>query len=304
MGRANKTDVEINGIISKVLIDSGAMILMMSREYCDEHGYKIQPLEHLVLVEGSGGADVPYLGYVEVRMCILRINSIDRDVLMLVSPITTHFHQRVPIQVGSCIIDQVTNCISENELEYLSQSWKVAYVSTIISKSAPVSDPEFDLDHVKGKVLTCEEVRVPTLQTVVVKGLTMITGHQKHVHVLMELSPKCTNVFILGNTSELRPGRSDVTVILRNMSGRDVTLKPHTKIGTVTAANLVPLTQVSNGSDLDEKEKSVMYVSSSRICRYLEDSGREVVTQRVFNKSLTCLGLMSGNLNCNKKLKT
>ena len=63
LGRANETDVEIDGIISKALIDSGAMILMMSEDYCYEHGYKIQPLEHLVPIEGSGGADVPYLGY-------------------------------------------------------------------------------------------------------------------------------------------------------------------------------------------------------------------------------------------------
>ena len=34
LGRANETDVEINGIISKALIDSGAMISMMSKDYC------------------------------------------------------------------------------------------------------------------------------------------------------------------------------------------------------------------------------------------------------------------------------
>ena len=39
------------------------------------------------------------------------------------------------------------------------------------------------------------------------------------------------------------------------MSGRDVTLEPHTEIGTVTAANIVPSTQVNNEADLDEKEK-------------------------------------------------
>ena len=156
LGRANETDVEIDGIIRKALIDSGAMILMMSRGYCDEHGYEIQPLDHLVLIEGSRGADVPYLGYVEVRMHILGIHSFDRNVLMFVSHTTTHYHQRVPIQVGSHIIDQVTNCISEDELQSLSQSWKLAYVSTIIPKSALVNDPEFDLDQVKGKVVTCE----------------------------------------------------------------------------------------------------------------------------------------------------
>ena len=57
--RANETDVEIDGIISKALIDSGAMILMMSRGYCDGHGYEIQPLDNLVLIEGSREADIP-----------------------------------------------------------------------------------------------------------------------------------------------------------------------------------------------------------------------------------------------------
>ena len=67
-GRANKTKIERDGKISKALIDSGAMISMMSKGYCDEHGYEIQLLYQLVPIEGSGGADVPYLGYVEVRM--------------------------------------------------------------------------------------------------------------------------------------------------------------------------------------------------------------------------------------------
>ena len=55
LGRANETDVEIDGIISKALIDSSAMISMMSMDCCHERGYEIQPLEHLVPIEGSGG---------------------------------------------------------------------------------------------------------------------------------------------------------------------------------------------------------------------------------------------------------
>ena len=78
MGRANETDVEIDRIISKALIDSGAVISVMSKDYCYEHGYEIQPLEHLVPIEGSGGASNPYLGYVEVRMHIPGINFLIR----------------------------------------------------------------------------------------------------------------------------------------------------------------------------------------------------------------------------------
>ena len=162
---ANETEIEIDGKISKALIDSGAMILMMSKGYCDEHGYDIQPLDRLVPIEGSGGANVPYLGSVEVRMCIPGISSFDQDVLMLVIHTTTHYHRRVPIQVGSQIIDQVTKCITKEELKSLLQSWKLAYVSTIISKSSQVSDQEFDLDQVKGKVVITKKVRVPAFQT-------------------------------------------------------------------------------------------------------------------------------------------
>ena len=188
-------------------------------------------------------------------MHIPGIHSFDRKVLMLSSRTTTHYHQRVPIQVGSHIIDQVTSCISEDELQSLSQSWKLAYVSRIISKSAPVSDLEFDLDQVKGKVVTSEKAKIPALQRVVVKGLTTDTGNQKCAHVLVEPSPKCTSIFVPGNTSELRLGGSGVAVVLRNLSGRDIMLEPHNEIGMVTTANIVPSMQVGNEPDLDEKIK-------------------------------------------------
>ena len=118
----------------------------------------------------------------------------------------------------------------------------------IISKSALISGPEFDLDQVKGKVVKSEKVKIPALQTVVVKELTTVTGHQKCVHVLVEPSPECTSIFVPGNTSDLRPGGSGVTVVLRNLSGRDMTLEPCTEIGTFTATNIVPSLQVSNAN--------------------------------------------------------
>ena len=215
------------------------MILMMSKDYWYERGYEIQPLEHLVPIEGSGGSCVPCLGYVGIRMHIPGINSFHRDVLMLVSSTTTQYHQRVPIQVGSHVINQVTSCISEEELQSLSQSWKMAYVSTIISKATSVSDSKFDLDHVRGRVVISEEVTIPASQTTVVKGLTTITGHHKHIHVLMELSHKCMNVFILGNTSKLKTGNSNIEVVIQNRSERDMKLKPGTEIGNVITTNII-----------------------------------------------------------------
>ena len=52
------------------------------------------------------------------------------------------------------------------------------------------------------------------------------------------------NIFVPGNTSKLIQGASGVIVVCRNLSGRDVTLGPHTEIGMVTAANIVPSIQI------------------------------------------------------------
>ena len=121
-------------------------------------------------------------------MHIPGINSFDRNVLILISPTTIKYHQRVPIEVGSQVINQLTSCISEEELQSLSQSWKTAYVSTIILKAISISDPDFNLDQIKGSVVISEEVTIPASWITVVKGLITITGHHKCVHVLMESS--------------------------------------------------------------------------------------------------------------------
>ena len=182
LGRANESEIEIDGIISKALIDSGAMISMMSKEYCDKHRYKIQHLDQL---EGSEGAEVPYLGYVEVKMQILGINSFEQDVLMIVSHTTTHYHKRVPFQVCSRIIDQVVKNIIDEELKIIvtfletglflffriiqGESKRVqCYVGTVLSKSSQVRDKEFDLDQVKENVVITKKVTIPTFQTIIV----------------------------------------------------------------------------------------------------------------------------------------
>ena len=58
---------------------------------------------------------------------------------------------------------------------------------------------------------------IPASQTTVVIGLTLITGHHKCVHVIVESSPKCVNVFVSGNTSELKAGQSEIEVVIQNM---------------------------------------------------------------------------------------
>ena len=63
------------------------------------------------------------------------------------------------------------------------------------------------------------------------------------------------NVFVLGNTSKLKPGNSNIEVVIQNRSDREVMLKPDTEIGTVITANIIPATQVSNNLDVDGPDR-------------------------------------------------
>ena len=75
------------------------------------------------------------------------------------------------------------------------------------------------MEQVKGKLVIIKEVKIPTFQTMITEGLTKVTGHQKCVHVLVEPSPKCTSVFVPGNTYQLIPGELGVMVVLRIYQG-------------------------------------------------------------------------------------
>ena len=104
------------------LVDSGAQVLTMSAQLCEELGLKIQPLGRLLELEGKGGAAIPYLRFVEVNLQILGIRRYNEDVLLLAIP-TTAYAERVPVMVGSKIIDKALSCMTAGELTKATVTW-------------------------------------------------------------------------------------------------------------------------------------------------------------------------------------
>ena len=74
--------------------------------------------------------------------------------------------------------------------------------------------------------------------------------------------------FVPGNTTELKPGGSWVDVVLQNLSGREVTLEPHTKVGMISAANKIPpiLTpEVIEGDVQDDEDDEKVQCKSAQV---------------------------------------
>ena len=65
---------------------------------------KPQQLRSILQIEGSGGLEVPYLGYVETHLRIPEIKAFDYDVLLLIVPDSVHT-LHTPTTLGTLHID-------------------------------------------------------------------------------------------------------------------------------------------------------------------------------------------------------
>ena len=263
IGQGNEALVVVDGHEVAALVDLGAQVLNISAELCEELGLEIQPFGRLLELEGTGGAAIPYLGFVAVNLQILGIRSYNEDVLLLAIP-NTAYAKRFPVVVGSKIINNTLSCMTVGELACATATWQQAHFGAVMSgslqlshnsseklkmenfsvESDPVEVQKYQLDGVKGAVCTTQKVTIPPFQTMTIKGNAGVKGHCMKVHVLMEpvLGPQLLAAVVpIATYGELHPGSSRVPICLCNMSTRAVEIPAKTVVGQVIPANQVPL---------------------------------------------------------------
>ena len=122
VGHANEAPVVVDGQDVTALVDLGAQVSNISAQLCKEIGPEIQPLGQLLELEGTGGAAIPYLRFVEVNLQILGISGYNKDVLLLAIP-TMAYAERVLVMVSSKIIDRALSCMTAGELACATVTW-------------------------------------------------------------------------------------------------------------------------------------------------------------------------------------
>ena len=80
-------------------------------------------------IEGSGGLDVPYLGYVETCLRVPEVKAFDTDVLLLIVPNSVH-SMHTPITLGTLHTDMAIKLATKKELENLNKQWKRSLIAT------------------------------------------------------------------------------------------------------------------------------------------------------------------------------
>ena len=143
IGEPNETYANVEGLKTKVLLDSGAQLSSITSTKVKELNLEIKKLHTILDLEGTGGGEVPYEGYVELNLDIPEVKKFQEDVLMLVIK-DSKYGERVPIAIGTLHLDMILDLATEEELENFSRKYrrgalgrKVAMKQNMLSTEEP-----------------------------------------------------------------------------------------------------------------------------------------------------------------------
>ena len=196
-------------------------------------------------IEGSGGLDVPYLGYVETCLRIPIIKAFDNDILLLIVPDSTHTHH-TPITLGTLHIDMAIKLAMKKELESLNKQWKRSLIATKLAmKEAQLVGPEdtWIVSKIDSVLIIAKDTTIVPFGTIKVKGLIKTSNHYKCINVVIDDLPenqRCKDIVIAQQSQVLKPGTNKIPVLIQNLSCRILKIKKGTKIAHVEASNIVP----------------------------------------------------------------
>jgi hypothetical protein len=255
VGTNNESDIEVNGIVTKGLIDTGSQITTVTAEF---HSSLtpipvMKSLEDFSLeVSVANGEKLPYLGYIELEVKVPAWNSQVFYTLALVVPKTIG---NVPVIIGTNFLRQLKQDLDILEVSpSMPDAWDLA-LKSISSESV-------------GVVKSTKSCTLQPFESKVITGFVRKTGI--HETVVTEPSPQgfsskvtvCPRVVTLGN-----PGKSSrVPVRLFNMSAKVVTIPEKANLcdlhevkvlrsPVIGNENIAPVHQQStSGKETNDKE--------------------------------------------------
>ena len=241
IGPVNESTVILEGKEYPALLDSGAQPSGISLKLAKKLGLKIYQLDTLLDIEGWGGNEVPYLGYVEARLQVKEISGMNEDSLFLVVP-DSNYTRRVPISIGTVHIERCLQLLKKEEIPNLTRPWERAIFPKRILNKEKIVEPDFNLDSVEGKVKLSKSVVLKPFETVLVSGISESRQHRKRVNVMIDRMEGSLgdDVVPANSYSILYPGSTRAKVALRNMTPKKIVLKAKTCVAKMAAANVVP----------------------------------------------------------------
>ena len=231
----------MNGIATTALFDTGTEIQLVSKQFCEENEWEIQPIEKLTECSTMNGEVFGYEGFVEVNVQIPGRDFSEKHLFLVTSEIS---HQKeIPVVLGTYFIDSLSRYlhgIDKEEFDSLDYTVKQAYLSWV---EATRIRGKYGCEPPLGFVKTTKPVIIQAGSSREIHGLTKIKHGGYAVNCISEPAmghqlPK--GLKLIPGYSPLSPGSCRVSAVVENGTDKDVTIPARTTICQLGIANRIP----------------------------------------------------------------
>ena len=264
VGLANVGPAILDGMRTTCLIDNGARINLVTPEFVKARDLDVGSIQDLndhngrIPFSGLGGNVTKPLGHIVIWVQIPYVLSYDEDQVALVVRDDSCFISHCPVLLGMPPINRVTRAMKETELENAPEAWQSAHYSFEYANYMAQLDPgdngitmptntgktPTDLDEI---VLLKNKITIPAFETAVLHcrtKQTMMMGCKLYVMTqAMYLEDRVNvpnGVYVVKTYTELHNGSRNVSVVLRNLTGKLVHLAARWAVVRVVTTNAIP----------------------------------------------------------------
>ena len=182
------------------------------------------------------------MGFIEANLTFpMGTHVFKTEAVLLVLP-TTEYQKRVPITIGTSLTDMAVDSLGTFDTSKLSTPWKTVCFATQTRRK--IQAQQFQKQTVK----TTKPITLPPFSTTVVHEHTKLKSHGVKLNLIAEPfkdSQLPSNIQCTPTYCNLEPGSNRVTVGLRNISARKITVPSRTIVCQIQLANMVPPIQTS-----------------------------------------------------------
>ena len=118
----------IDDVPTKILLDTGAMIDLMPISYAKVAGLEIKPLSLItdkhVTMSLAAGQYSEAVRYTELNFKVPRVSDYGMDRLALLAEDDSSYSKRVPVALGTKMMDSVMYTMKEGEIELFDEVWR------------------------------------------------------------------------------------------------------------------------------------------------------------------------------------
>ena len=285
VGSRNTAAIYMNGIATTALFDTGAEIQLVSKQFCEDNEWEIQPIEKLTECSTVNGEIFGYEGFVEVNVQIPG-RDFSEDHLFLVTSELSH-QKEIPVVLGTYFIESLSRYlhgIDKNEFDSLDYTVKQAYLSWV---EATRIREKYGCEPPLGFVKTTKPVLIQAGTSREIHGLTKIKHGGYAVNCISEpaIGQQLPNgLKLIPGYSPLSPGSCRVSAVVENSTGKDITIPARTTICQLGLANRIPKL-IYPGDDCDNDQDPEEIVDTDEGLTYQQFEQYKTVSDQLLTES-------------------